>query len=85
MSTSVSRNSLKTTETRQREANLVRSFSLPVPALRLGIRVLTEKPMTTDAAKCRRILEVVEETKGSCQGESRRFFSLSFPLFPAFS
>ncbi|GAA3354759.1 hypothetical protein GCM10017744_014550 [Streptomyces antimycoticus] len=33
-----------------------------VPALRAGCRVVTEKPMTTDAAKCRRILETVEET-----------------------
>ncbi|MCO8306368.1 Gfo/Idh/MocA family protein [Streptomyces sp. RKCA744] len=33
-----------------------------VPALRAGCRVVTEKPMTTDAAKCRRILKAVEET-----------------------
>lgn len=33
-----------------------------VPALRAGCRVVTEKPMTTDAAKCRRILETVAET-----------------------
>ncbi|MEU8871963.1 Gfo/Idh/MocA family oxidoreductase [Streptomyces javensis] len=33
-----------------------------VPALRAGCRVVTEKPMTTDAAKCRRILETVRET-----------------------
>ncbi|MYU14715.1 Gfo/Idh/MocA family oxidoreductase [Streptomyces sp. SID8361] len=33
-----------------------------VPALRAGCRVVTEKPMTTDAAKCRRILETVGET-----------------------
>ncbi|MFD8335984.1 Gfo/Idh/MocA family protein [Streptomyces solisilvae] len=34
-----------------------------VPALRAGCRVVTEKPMTTDAAKCRRILETVGETR----------------------
>ncbi|MEU8569364.1 Gfo/Idh/MocA family oxidoreductase [Streptomyces pathocidini] len=33
-----------------------------VPALRAGCRVVTEKPMTTDAARCRRILDTVEET-----------------------
>src|SRR3954468_15185089 len=33
-----------------------------VPALRAGCRVVTEKPMTTDAAKCRHILRTVEET-----------------------
>ncbi|KAF7321796.1 putative oxidoreductase YteT [Mycena kentingensis (nom. inval.)] len=33
-----------------------------VPALEAGVRVLTEKPMTTDADKCRRILETVQRT-----------------------
>ncbi|MFC5805068.1 Gfo/Idh/MocA family protein [Streptomyces formicae] len=33
-----------------------------VPALRAGCRVVTEKPMTTDAARCRRILDEVEAT-----------------------
>ncbi|KAJ8515636.1 hypothetical protein ONZ45_g6981 [Pleurotus djamor] len=33
-----------------------------VPALEAGVRVLTEKPMTTDIDKCRRILETVERT-----------------------
>ncbi|EPQ51785.1 oxidoreductase [Gloeophyllum trabeum ATCC 11539] len=33
-----------------------------VPALEAGVRVLTEKPMTTDVAKCRRILETVNRT-----------------------
>jgi predicted dehydrogenase len=35
-----------------------------VPALRAGCRVVTEKPMTTDAERCRRILDTVEETGG---------------------
>ncbi|KAI9631781.1 oxidoreductase [Dioszegia hungarica] len=38
-----------------------------IPALERGIRVLTEKPMTTDVAKCQRILNAVKETKGTCQ------------------
>ncbi|BEI89701.1 uncharacterized protein CcaverHIS019_0210630 [Cutaneotrichosporon cavernicola] len=38
-----------------------------VPALHRGIRVLTEKPMTTDVPKCRRILDAVSETGGSMQ------------------
>ncbi|KAF9258172.1 NAD(P)-binding protein [Marasmius fiardii PR-910] len=33
-----------------------------VPALEAGVRVLTEKPMTTDVDKCRAILETVERT-----------------------
>ncbi|KAI0340250.1 NAD(P)-binding protein [Trametopsis cervina] len=33
-----------------------------VPALEAGVRVLTEKPMTTDIEKCRRILETVQRT-----------------------
>ncbi|KAJ1305158.1 hypothetical protein OPQ81_000192 [Rhizoctonia solani] len=33
-----------------------------VPALEAGVRVLTEKPMTTDIDKCRRILEAVQRT-----------------------
>ncbi|TFK39895.1 NAD(P)-binding protein [Crucibulum laeve] len=33
-----------------------------VPALEAGVRVLTEKPMTTDADKCRKILETVNRT-----------------------
>ncbi|KAG6831915.1 hypothetical protein H0H87_003413 [Tephrocybe sp. NHM501043] len=33
-----------------------------VPALEDGVRVLTEKPMTTDVDKCRRILETVQRT-----------------------
>lgn len=41
-----------------------------VPALHRGIRVLTEKPMTTDVVKCQRILGAVKETGGSLQGES---------------
>ncbi|WP_407562256.1 Gfo/Idh/MocA family oxidoreductase [Streptomyces sp. 184] len=35
-----------------------------VPALEAGCRVVTEKPMTTDAARCRRILRTVEATGG---------------------
>jgi predicted dehydrogenase len=35
-----------------------------VPALRAGCRVVTEKPMTTDAQRCRRILDTVAETGG---------------------
>lgn len=34
-------------------------------ALRAGVRVISEKPMTTDAVKAQRILDVVEETGGS--------------------
>ncbi|KAG7097869.1 hypothetical protein E1B28_005181 [Marasmius oreades] len=33
-----------------------------IPALEAGVRVLTEKPMTTDVNKCRAILEAVERT-----------------------
>ncbi|MGW0582145.1 Gfo/Idh/MocA family protein [Streptomyces sp. NPDC002920] len=33
-----------------------------VPALRAGCRVVTEKPMTVDAARCARILDTVRET-----------------------
>ncbi|KDQ28581.1 hypothetical protein PLEOSDRAFT_1063445 [Pleurotus ostreatus PC15] len=33
-----------------------------VPALEAGVRVLTEKPMTTDVEKCRRILDTVNRT-----------------------
>ncbi|KAF8876763.1 oxidoreductase [Infundibulicybe gibba] len=33
-----------------------------IPALEAGVRVLTEKPMTTDAEKCRKILETVQRT-----------------------
>ncbi|KAL1693231.1 NAD(P)-binding protein [Schizophyllum commune] len=33
-----------------------------VPALKAGVKVLTEKPMTTDIEKCRRILQTVKET-----------------------
>jgi predicted dehydrogenase len=33
-----------------------------VPALRAGCRVVTEKPMTTDAERCGRILDAVAET-----------------------
>ncbi|KAJ6594098.1 NAD(P)-binding protein [Mycena capillaripes] len=33
-----------------------------VPALEAGVKVLTEKPMTTDVDKCRRILETVQRT-----------------------
>ncbi|WP_329140233.1 Gfo/Idh/MocA family oxidoreductase [Streptomyces sp. NBC_01476] len=33
-----------------------------VPALRAGCRVVTEKPMTTDADRCRRILDTVSRT-----------------------
>jgi predicted dehydrogenase len=35
-----------------------------VPALRAGCRVVTEKAMTTDAERCRRILDTVAETGG---------------------
>ena len=35
-----------------------------VPALRAGCRVVTEKAMTTDAERCRRILDTVTETDG---------------------
>ncbi|MFJ4336351.1 MULTISPECIES: Gfo/Idh/MocA family oxidoreductase [unclassified Streptomyces] len=35
-----------------------------VPALQAGCRVVTEKPMTTDAARCRTILRTVEATGG---------------------
>lgn len=35
-----------------------------VDALRAGCRVVTEKPLTTDAERCRRILAAVEETGG---------------------
>ncbi|KAK8858414.1 hypothetical protein IAR55_002641 [Kwoniella newhampshirensis] len=38
-----------------------------VPALKAGIKVLTEKPMTTDVEKAKKILQTVEETKGSLQ------------------
>ncbi|KAK1925286.1 oxidoreductase [Papiliotrema laurentii] len=38
-----------------------------VPALKAGVRVLTEKPMTTNVEKCRRILDTVKETNGSLQ------------------
>lgn len=33
-------------------------------ALRAGVRVITEKPMTTDAEKAQRILDTVRETRG---------------------
>ncbi|KAJ7703004.1 NAD(P)-binding protein [Mycena rosella] len=33
-----------------------------VPALEAGVRVLSEKPLTTDTEKCRRILETVQRT-----------------------
>ncbi|KAF8913614.1 NAD(P)-binding protein [Mucidula mucida] len=33
-----------------------------IPALEAGVRVLTEKPMTTDIEKCRAILETVQRT-----------------------
>ncbi|MET7338945.1 Gfo/Idh/MocA family oxidoreductase [Nonomuraea sp. NPDC005650] len=33
-----------------------------VPALEAGCRVITEKPMTTDAARCARILDAVDRT-----------------------
>lgn len=36
-----------------------------VESLRAGCDVVTEKPMTIDAVKCRRILDAVEETGGS--------------------
>ena len=35
-----------------------------VRALRAGVRVVTEKPMTTDAVKAQRILDAVKETGG---------------------
>ncbi|MDN3265933.1 Gfo/Idh/MocA family oxidoreductase, partial [Streptomyces sp. CSDS2] len=36
-----------------------------VPALQAGCRVVTEKPMTVDAARCARILDAVRTTDGS--------------------
>ena len=36
-----------------------------VPALRAGLRVITEKPMTTDAEKARRILDADRESGGA--------------------
>ncbi|MCI3274047.1 Gfo/Idh/MocA family protein [Streptomyces cylindrosporus] len=36
-----------------------------VPALRAGCRVVTEKPMTVDAARCARILDTVKATGNS--------------------
>jgi predicted dehydrogenase len=33
-----------------------------IPALKRGIKVLTEKPMTTDIEKSKRILRAVKET-----------------------
>ncbi|WVQ96756.1 hypothetical protein IAU59_003863 [Kwoniella sp. CBS 9459] len=38
-----------------------------VPAVKKGIKVLTEKPMTTDVEKCKKILAAVEEGNGSVQ------------------
>ncbi|MFP4354793.1 MAG: Gfo/Idh/MocA family oxidoreductase [Phycisphaerae bacterium] len=38
-----------------------------IRAMQLGCDVVTEKPMTTDEAKCRRILQTVEDTGRSCQ------------------
>lgn len=38
------------------------SGHLLVPALKRGIKVLTEKPMTTDIEKCKAILRTVQET-----------------------
>ncbi|WP_326794191.1 Gfo/Idh/MocA family oxidoreductase [Streptomyces sp. NBC_01808] len=35
-----------------------------VPALHAGCRVVTEKPMTTDAPRCRRILQAAADTGG---------------------
>jgi predicted dehydrogenase len=35
-----------------------------VPALEAGCRVVTEKPMTTDAQRCRRILDTIDKTGG---------------------
>ncbi|KAI5117646.1 hypothetical protein M0805_001302 [Coniferiporia weirii] len=35
-----------------------------VPALEAGVRVVTEKPMTTDVEKCRRINQAVRKTSG---------------------
>ena len=46
------------------------------PALRAGCRVVTEKPMTTDAERCRRILDTVAETGGDAVGR------LQLPLQP---
>ncbi|WP_405608543.1 Gfo/Idh/MocA family protein [Streptomyces sp. NBC_00076] len=36
-----------------------------VPALNAGCRVVTEKPMTVDAARCARILDTVRDTENS--------------------
>ncbi len=38
-----------------------------VRAMRAGCDVITEKPMTTDEAKCRKILHAVEQTGRRCQ------------------
>jgi hypothetical protein len=38
------------------------TFRPLVPALKRGIHVVTEKPMTTDAEKCKAILRAVKET-----------------------
>ena len=38
-----------------------------VRAMELGVDVITEKPMTTDEQRCRRILKTVAETGRNCQ------------------
>ncbi|KAI4524308.1 NAD(P)-binding protein [Schizophyllum commune Loenen D] len=40
-----------------------------IPALKAGVKVLTEKPMTTDIQKCRRILQTVKDTNNHITGE----------------
>lgn len=42
-----------------------------IPALAKGVKVLTEKPMTTDVEKCKAILGAVDQYKGDVKGESR--------------
>ncbi len=37
-----------------------------IKGLRLGLRVITEKPMTTDEYKCKTILDTVKETGNDC-------------------
>ncbi|MGB2819986.1 MAG: Gfo/Idh/MocA family oxidoreductase [Phycisphaerae bacterium] len=38
-----------------------------VRAMELGCDVITEKPMTTDEVRCRRILQTIHETRRHCQ------------------
>lgn len=38
-----------------------------IRGLKHGLEVITEKPMTTDAEKCRQVMEAVEQTGGRCR------------------